>query len=301
MKWFLPICLSLIFISCQSDLTRLESQLQHRIDQFDGVTGIFLQHFERQQIISINADTLFPTASLVKIPILLSLFDRIESDSMNYRQDLAWYSDSINYAYDGGILSSFEDGKKIALSKIISLMIMYSDNHASLWCQQLAGGGENINDWLDKNGYTKTRVNSRTPGRQSQWETYGWGQTTPREIAELLAMIYERRAVSIAASEEMYRILTNIYWDDEALSAIPPFIQTASKQGAISQSRSEVVCVNAPSGTYVFAAITKNQQDISWDYDNEGYVLLRDISKLIWNFFEPDLPFSPAEGSEIYH
>lgn len=301
MKWLFQIVSLMIFTSCQSDLTRLESQLQQRIDQFDGVAGIYIRHFERQQILSINADTLFPTASLIKIPILMSLFDRIESDSINYRQDLVWYSDSINYPYDGGILSSFEDGKKIALGKIISLMIMYSDNHASLWCQQLAGGGENINRWLDKNGYKMTRVNSRTPGRQYHWGIFGWGQTTPREMAELLAMIYEGRAVSPAASEEMYRILTNIYWDDEALSAIPPSVQTASKQGAVSQSRSEVVCVNAHSGTYVFAVITKNQQDISWDYDNEGFVLIRAISQLIWNFFEPDLPFSPAEGSEIYH
>jgi len=270
MKILFSVIILVIFISCQSDLSQLKSQLQHRLDEFDGVAGVYIRHFERQQSISINADTLFPTASLVKIPILLSLFDRIENDRMNYRQDLVWYSDSINYAYDGGILSSFEDGKKIALSKIISLMIMYSDNHASLWCQHLAGGGENINRWLEKNGYTMTRVNSRTPGRQNHWEKYGWGQTTPREMAEMLTMIYERRAVSTAASEEMYRILTNIYWDDEALSAVPPYVQTASKQGAVNQSRSEVVLVNAPSGDYVFSVITKNQQDTSWKYENEG-------------------------------
>ena len=85
----------------------------------------------------------------------------------------------------------------------------------------------------------------------------------------------------------MYRILTRIYWNGEALSEIPPYVQAASKQGALDRSRSEVVLVNAPSGDYVFCVITKNQQDESWEDANEGFVLLRDVSKLLWRYFEP--------------
>jgi beta-lactamase class A len=92
----------------------------------------------------------------------------------------------------------------------------------------------------------------------------------------------------------MYRHLTRIYWDDEALSQIPPTIQVASKQGAVSQSKSEVVLVNAPHGDYVFCIITKNQEDTRWENDNEGYVLIRKISRLLWNSFEPDHPWTPG-------
>jgi len=113
-------------------------------------------------------------------------------------------------------------------------------------------------------------------------------------------MIREGRAVSPAASEEMYRVLTRIYWNDEALSQIPPTVQVASKQGAVNQSRSEVLLVNAPSGDYVFTVITKNQEDTSWEGDNEGFVLLRDVSKLLWNHFEPESDWQPTEGMERY-
>ena len=106
--------------------------------------------------------------------------------------------------------------------------------------------------------------------------------------------------VSPAASEEMYRILTRIYWNDEALSQLPPTVQAASKQGAVNQSRSEVVLVNAPHGDYFFAVITKNQEDTSWDDDNEGFVLLRDVSRLLWQHFEPDSDWQPAEGEDRY-
>ena len=88
----------------------------------------------------------------------------------------------------------------------------------------------------------------------------------------------------------------NIYWNGEALSQIPLQIATASKQGAVSQSRSEVVMVNAPSGDYVFCIMTSNQKDTSWDHDNAGYQLIRDASKLIWEQYEPDFKYEPADG-----
>jgi beta-lactamase class A len=80
----------------------------------------------------------------------------------------------------------------------------------------------------------------------------------------------------------MYRYLTRIYWDDEALSQIPRTVQVASKQGAVSDSRSEVVLVNGPHGDYVFCVITNKQTDQSWAEENEGYVLIREVSKLLW-------------------
>jgi beta-lactamase class A len=237
---------------------------------------------------------------MIKVPILLKMFDQIDRGILNYRDELIWYADTVNYP-PGGILSSYQEGKKIPLSELISLMITYSDNHASLWCQKLVGGGEAINEWLDNHGFPHTKVNSRTEGRREDWETYGWGQTTPQEMARMLILIREGKTISPAASEEVYRILTNIYWDDEALSQIPPQIQVASKQGALNQSRSEVVLVNAPSGDYVFCVITKNQQDTSWKHENEGFVLLRDISRMLWQYFEPDYPWVPAEGGERYY
>jgi beta-lactamase class A len=72
-------------------------------------------------------------------------------------------------------------------------------------------------------------------------------------MARLLVSVRAGEAVSRAASEEMYRALTRVYWSGEALSALPPWVQAASKQGRWTRSRSEVVLVNAPSGDYVSA------------------------------------------------
>jgi len=274
----------------------LTKKLESLCENFEGDVGIFVQNLSTGGRAEIRSDELFPTASMIKVPILLTLFDKIDTDSLKYLKKLV-YKDSLLYPGED-ILGSFKDGDKISLSKLVMLMITMSDNTASLWNQLLAGTGTEINKWLSNNGFEKTRINSRTPGRKKDWVVYGWGQTTPKEMVKLLVLIREGKAVSKAASEEMYKILCNIYWNGEALSQIPPYVQVASKQGAVSQSRSEVVLVNAPSADYVFCVITKNQKDTSWDYNNAGYVLLRDVSRLLWNYFEPDSEWKPAAGYE---
>ena len=292
---FLACTLSL---SAQDKIDRkLNLKLQELVKGFRGDVGIYVQNLKTGTIAQINADTIFPTASMVKVPIMCGVFDKIEKGELKYDESLV-YKDSLLYAGED-ILGSFKDGEKIKLGKVQMLSITTSDNTASLWLQKLVGG-ENINKWLEANGFISTRVNSRTAGRQGDWRKYGWGQTTPREMAVLVKMIYQGTAINPAASERMYRNMVRIYWDGEALSQIPPYVQAASKQGAVDQSRSEVVLVNAPHGDYVFCIATKNQKDTSWEIDNEGYRMIRSLSKLLWNHFEPKSQWKPAAGAEKY-
>jgi beta-lactamase class A len=295
----LLFCAGMLISCSRENKPSLHDQLTNRLSSFNGEAGLYVQHLQSGETVSINADSVFPTASMVKIPIMIGMFAEIEKGKIEYHATLT-YRDSLLYPGED-ILGSFKDEEKISLSKVLMLMITTSDNTASLWCQQMAGGGAGINDWLERNGFVNTRVNSRTPGRERHREKYGWGQTTPREMAELLVQIRQGNVISPRASERMYRNLTRIYWDSEALSALPPFIQAASKQGAVDQSRSEVVLVHAPHGDYVFCLITKNQEDTSWTADNEGFALLRDVSRMLWNYFEPDYGWQPAAGSEEWY
>ncbi|MFH0991606.1 MAG: serine hydrolase [bacterium] len=276
----------------------LQRKLEQLVKGFRGDVGIYVRNLKTGKSAAINADSLFPAASLVKIPILFSLFEKIENGELQYGATLV-YRDSLLYPGDD-ILGAFKDTATITLSKVVMLTLTTSDNTASLWLQQLAGTGLAINAWLEKNNFRQSRVNSRTPGREENRRQYGWGQTTPREMAEMLVMIRQGRAISKAASDEMYRCLSRTYWDQEACSEIPPYIHVTSKQGAVDQSRSEVLLVSAPSGDYVFSVITKNQQHTSWKEDNEGFVLLRSVSKLLWKYYEPKSKWKPAEGKEKY-
>jgi beta-lactamase class A len=295
--------LAFLLMSCTSSQTMVREQpdlvLQQKLEGivrgFKGDVGVFVRNLRTGQMAAIQADTLFPTASMIKVPILCTIVSKIDKGELGYDQILL-YRDSLKY--DDGVTGSFRDSTKIPLSELVMLMITLSDNTASLWLQQLAGTGATINAWLEQNGFHGTRVNSRVPGRRPNWELYGWGQTTPREMADLLLMIYQGRAVNPNASEQMYRVLTKPYWDGEALSQLPPTIHAASKSGFVNASKSEVVLVNGPSGDYVFCVIVKNQQNKGTEYDNDGYVLIREVSRTLWQYFEPDAKWQPQPNAK---
>jgi beta-lactamase class A len=292
MQYRLTILLLLSTLStfAQTD-KKLTAQLQALTKNFKGTAGIYVQNLKTGKTAEINADTLFPTASMIKVSILSGLMDKIEKDELHYNQKLV-YRDSLLYAGED-ILGSFKNGDTIQLSKVAMLMITMSDNTASLWLQKLVGG-EYINNWLDKNGFKVMRVNSRTAGREAMRNIYGWGVSTPREMARLFTMVRNGNVVSPAASERMQRMLNRIYWDEKALSQIPPYVQAISKQGAVDASRSETVLVNAPHGNYVFSIITKNNTDQSWTPDNEAGILIKKVSALLWHYYEPGSKWQPA-------
>ena len=273
--------------------TKLTAQLQDAVKDFNGQAGIYVKNLKTGKTAAINADTLFPTASMIKVSIQCGVMDKIEKGELAYNQKLV-YRDSLLYPGED-ILGSFKDKDTIQLSKVVLLMITMSDNTASTWLQRIVTG-EYINNWLDKNGFKVLRVNSRVKGREAIRSKYGWGVSSPYEMCRLFTMIRNGEAVSPAASERMYRDLVRIYWDDRSLSQIPPYVQAASKSGSVDEAKSETVLVNAPHGDYVFSVMTNNNKDQRWTPDNEAHQLIRKISALLWHYYEPKSDWKPAQG-----
>jgi beta-lactamase class A len=277
----------------QTDKT-LEKGLQDLAKDFEGDVGIYVYNLKTNQEAGVNADTIFPTASVVKVPILIEVFKQIKAGKLHLKDTLVY---DAKRKYGGsGLMQFYKDSTVTDLRTLASLMITMSDNTTSLWCQELVGGGEAINETMADLGLAHTRVNSRTEGRTKDWEAYGWGQTTPREMASLLIKMRNRTLVDAASSDEMYRIMSNSFYTDYSLSQIPPYVQTAAKQGMVNKSRSELVMVNAPSGDYVFYIATKNNTDESWGFDNKAWQLQRLISAYLWRYFEPESDWKPATG-----
>lgn len=272
---------------------KLTAKLQDVVKGFNGQVGIYVKNLKTGKTAAINADTLFPTASMIKVSIQCGVMDKIEKGELAYNQKLV-YRDSLLYPGED-ILGSFKDKDTIQLSKVVLLMITMSDNTASTWLQRIVTG-EYINNWLDKNGFRVLRVNSRVKGREAIRSKYGWGVSSPYEMCRLFTMIRNGEAVSLASSERMYRDLVRIYWDDRSLSQIPPYIQAASKSGSLDEAKSETVLVNAPHGDYVFSVMTNNDKDLRWKPDNEAHQLIRKISALLWHYYEPKSDWKPAPG-----
>jgi beta-lactamase class A len=261
---------------------KLQKSVQALVNDYKGDIGIFIKSLKTGKVVQINADTVFPTASIVKIPILIGIINKIKIGELSYHQEFS-YNDSMLYA-GVDILGSFKNGEKIELSKLIMLMLSMSDNTASLWLQKLAGTGTAVNVLMGKNGFVNTYVNSKTAGRENDRTRYGWGQTTPKEMAVIFEKLYKGEIINDSLSKKMIRLLGRNYWDEEALSEIPATIFAASKSGAVDASRSEILLVMAKE-PYILSVFTKNNTDQSWNTSNEAWVLFRKLSKIVYDYY----------------
>ncbi len=282
---------ALMMISLLPSRATEDPVLQHALEQavngFEGGVGIYARHLASGREAAIRADESFPTASLIKVPLLIAVAARVAAGEVRWTDELRYDPAQINYPTAGGedFIAKMKPGEMVELQHLAALMLGFSDNHASLWLQDIAGGGAAVNSLLDAKGFGVTRVNSRTAGREKEKEVFGWGMTTPREMAELLVRIAERRLLDPVTDEKMARLLSRSQFDGEGLSAIPARVAVMSKQGAVDRSKSEVLLVHAPGGDYVLCLITKEQADVRWEPDNAGYMLLRRVSRIAWEHF----------------
>src|SRR5689334_997258 len=117
MKRFLLLVILFVpvVLSAQRTDKKLENVLREKIRGFNGDIGIYVKNLKTGKVAMINADTLFPTASIVKVPILAGIMDKIRTGELKYDSAFV-YKDSLLYA-GSDILGSFKSNEKILLKK----------------------------------------------------------------------------------------------------------------------------------------------------------------------------------------
>ena len=75
----------------------LKDQLIDLTTDFEGDVGIYVHHLKRREEVGLREHEIFPTASMIKVPIMLSLFDKISAGELHYDQKVV-YMDSLFYS-----------------------------------------------------------------------------------------------------------------------------------------------------------------------------------------------------------
>src|SRR6185437_8963039 len=98
MRRILWLGLILLTVSARAQKTdfRLQKQIEELVAGFHGSAGVYVHDLKKNRIAAVNADSLFPTASVVKIPILIGIMNRIGRQELEYNQVMI-YKDTLNY------------------------------------------------------------------------------------------------------------------------------------------------------------------------------------------------------------
>ena len=106
---------------------KLQTQLEEIVESYEGVAGVHVLDLTTGDRFSVNDEFLFPQASAIKIPILLELFRRSETDvgMLSTRVEM---NEEIRTGGSGVLRHLTNGGSVLSLEDYAVYMIVYSDN-----------------------------------------------------------------------------------------------------------------------------------------------------------------------------
>lgn len=268
----------------------LRDSIEHRIARHRGVVGLVLLDSRSGESLSIRGGELFPSASVIKIPILYEVMLREKEDRLSLDDPLTMLSgDRVGGT---GILQHLSAPFTLTVRDAAFLMISMSDNTATNLILEKVGARA-VSDRMAELGLPESRVfrkvfgqaeESFDPSGSREW---GLGVTTPVDQARLLAWIHREEAVSGDASREMLRMLDAQVYRSGLPWHLPGGIRIAHKTGSISEARHDCGIVYGAAREYVLCIMTRENEDTGWAADNEAERLIADLSGIVFKMLNP--------------
>ncbi len=107
----------------------LEERIRTIVTALDGTLGVYVHAVEAGDRVELNADELFPMASVFKIPILAELLCRAQEGRVALEERVA-LADEMK-SPGSGVLKELSAGTTLTIRDLATLMIIVSDNTAT--------------------------------------------------------------------------------------------------------------------------------------------------------------------------
>lgn len=291
----------------------LQQQIETIAQGVDGIVGAYIKDLTSGTEVAYNADTPFPMASVVKVPILHELYRQAEAGSVDLGKRILFAAQHL--VPGSGILQDLDFGIAPTLKDLATLMITVSDNAATdLVIEQI--GLAQVEAAMHTLGLTSTYIpmtirgilyNSvgldvanpehtydsylqRSKENYIDWFCRAYGDTdnnvsTPRDIGLLLEDIERRTTLSAASCDAMIDIMKRQKYNTIIPLHLPSEATTAHKTGSLRGIRNDAGIVYHPQGAYIISLFSKRQADTV-----AGAAALALISKAAWETIVGPMP-----------
>jgi beta-lactamase class A len=271
----------------------LQDNLHTRIGNFPGTVTLYAKNLDTGDSVGIRESDPVRTASTIKLPIMLAVFDAVARGQLKWTDPLT--VNAAEKVSGSGILASeISDGVLLPLSDILHLMMVLSDNTATNMILQRFPA-DSVNSYLDKIGIKNTRALRKIRGGGSDlksapgWSTagklpenqkFGLGVSTPRDMVVILEKLERGEIVSPDASREMIGILKRCR-DDSGIRRRVGDVPVANKTGALDALRADVGIVYSKGGRIAMAITVDGMQKTDYTPDNVGCLMIADLAKML--------------------
>ncbi|MDD3014382.1 MAG: class A beta-lactamase-related serine hydrolase [Candidatus Gastranaerophilales bacterium] len=255
-------------------MTKLTSRLKNlAAKNLQIEPGIFIYDFYTGRYVTINADKEFPTASMIKIPILFQLFRRIDEGlvNLNDKMSLTDY-----YITEGsGLLQYKPIGTHLQVLNLAQKMIQESDNTATNMLLSIIGGVNSFNRAVKFWGFSSTHMSSWLPDLE------GTNVATPRDFGKLLYNIDNPDFLSLQSRAKIIEIMSNVKNRFLIQAGLPDNAQFIHKTGDIGRMLGDAGIIILPDGRkYIMVVMAKRP----WNsYAAKQFII--DASKITYNSY----------------
>ena len=290
--------LSLIFMCVASTASLAQTSKSSSISEvvlpllkdYQGDVAVAVYHFESDSHWSVRGDVVMPTASLIKLPVMVEAYRQVAAGKVKLDQRIELKKEDM--VQGSGILTShFSPGTTISLRDAIRLMIVYSDNTATNLVAD-AIGLPSTSAAMKELGYPETQLHSKVFRRDvsiapERSEKYGLGSTTAIDMVNLVTRLKRGELAGPEATAAMLDHLVNCDDKSRFPLLLPSTVKVAHKTGSVTRVRTDAGLLMGPGCTIALCVLTDNNKDIRWTDDNAGNKLSADIAKSVYDLLAP--------------
>jgi beta-lactamase class A len=275
----------------------LQQQLEGIATRLNGTLGLAVSVLVTGDRYAVNADALFPMASVFKVPLLVHLFRLADAGHLRLAERVTLRAE--DQTQGSGVLKELLPGARLALADLAMLMTIVSDNTATDLLYGRVGGGDAITAAMARLGlhHIAVRMDCRTllnvatglPPADYQPETVAalrerllqaqfdyrgpaFAATlenscaTPADMVRLFTLIERREAAAPASCEQMLAMLLRQQLNERIPLLLPRPFKVAHKTGTLGTTRNDAGLIYLPNGDpIVFCAFAKDVPTRQWE------------------------------------
>ena len=263
----------------RASATVLEDKIARAAERSSGTVGVWAHKLDVGGPVAYNADERFPSASVIKVAILVSLFQYAEQHPDTFSRELTL--ELPDFVAGSEVLDGYSPGSSISVRTLARAMIEQSDNTASNVLIDFLGMPR-IAATIRRAGLKKTQLHRHFMDANAIAH-HSENLTTAHDMGMLLYQIERgaHEAIYTVASppscRKMIDILLRQEDRDKIARGIPKGMPLANKTGEIDGVRNDIAIVD-PYGEspYIIAVLTKDLRDFSL-----GNIAIRRIAKAV--------------------
>ena len=232
--------------------------------------GVFAIEPKTGRYVDIASKEAFASASIIKLPILVSLLQAIDLQALKPSQQLTIKKELVTGG--SGFLQWRPIGTKVSLQEATKLMIVYSDNTATNMIIDVLGGKEKLNADFKNWGLKQTKI--------CNWlaDLPGTNKTSPYDLVCLLSRIDRGELVSKTSRAWMYDLMAHARVQTLLKPGLGPGARLAHKTGDIGSMVGDCGIVTTSDGNKYFVAMQVERPH----NDLRANEFIRNASKLVY-------------------